>query len=317
MHDFTELDRNIDLNKTENYHLSIQPTLDGFSFCLLETYIGRYVGTRHYQFKGNMHFDNYLNKVSRILNNDELLKHQFGSVSLNMVNQKAILIPKQVFDKTRVKKYFELNCPLGELDELHYNFNPFHKVYNVFSVHHELLNIFRSKYEKVGVFHQWTSLIGLKELEEAIEGSLAYINFNTGFFDIVIVRENKLLICNSYVHKNENDFVFYLLNVLKQLNIDKEDCAIKIIGNTADKGKYFDLLGRFVNKFEIGNIGDEFSFSPSLKNISGPDQQLTGQGRVFSISCPTLLILKRSRYLISLVAQEALALNLCQEGAAK
>ncbi len=270
MHDFTELDRNINLNKPENYHLSIQLSPDGFSFCILETYIGRYVGVKHYHFKKSMYFDQYMENIYQIINTDPLLKCNYHSTSLMSVSDKALLIPEEIFEKDTVKEYFSVHEDLGELHELHYNYIPNFKTYNVFSQHHELLNLFRQSYHDVGIFHQWTSLLLKPDLEETILKTKAVVNFNDQFFDFVVIKENKLLLCNKYFYKNENDFVFYLLNVFKQLKIDSNECEIVIMGNTQEKNRYFELLGKFVTKYEISGPGDWYSYSPALKNISKP-----------------------------------------------
>jgi len=270
MHDFTELDRNISLDKPEKYNLSIQLMRDGFSYSILETYIGRYVGAKHYQFRANMYFDDYLEKISRILSNDELLSTGYGGINLMVVSGKAILIPEDIFNEKDIKEHYILNENLEDLEEIHYNFIPYFKTYNVFSSHHELLNLFRSKYQDINIYHQRSSILNMKELEVSSSGLKIYVNFTTSFFDLIIVKENKLIFCNSFIYSSENDFIFYLLNTLKQLKLNDSGCEILIIGNIENKGRYFDLLRKFINDFEIGDMGDEFSFSPSLKNVSNP-----------------------------------------------
>ena len=271
MHDFTELDRKIDINKPEKYHISIQLQPDGFSFCILETYLKRYIGTQHYLIKEQIHFEDYLTNIDKILNTDPLLQPRYNSVSLMHTSKKAILVPDVLFNKEEVRIFFDINEQRDELEEIHYNHIPAFNTYNVFAVHHELLNLFRNKYKNTGIFHQWSSILSIKDLENTFPGSKAYIHFNKHYFDIVIVKDKRLLFCNSFDYKNENDFVFYVLNTFKKIKLELSDLEIIVIGDVYDKGKYFELLGKFVDSYEIGNVDEEFSYSPSLKNISKPN----------------------------------------------
>ena len=270
MHDFTELDRNIDLNKPEKYHLSIQLGQDGFSFCILEKYIKRYVGIRHYQINDKLYFNDYLEKIRSIINEDNLLKLPYASVSLLFPTRKSILIPGDIFEKEEIKAYFDLNDDLDDLDEIHFNFIPLFNTYNVFAIHTDLLNIFRSNFKSLKLYHQWSSVLCSLELENSKQGSCTLINFNSNFFDLIVVNEMKLIFCNSFEIKNENDFAFYLLNSLKNLDPEIKKSKILMIGNTSNKSKYFDLLNMYIKNFEIGDLTEEFSYSPALKNTVKP-----------------------------------------------
>jgi hypothetical protein len=269
MHDFTELDRNINLNKPENYHLSIQLMQDGLSFCILESYIGRYVGAKHHHFDKTLVFEVYLDKVAHMLETEPLLQNKFGSVALMVMDPNAFLIPGAVFNKTEVKTYFEINRELNELEEIHYNHIPCFDAYNVFAAHSELLNLFRNKYKGVGIFHQRTSMLNNKNME-AQTGLRIYVNNDPHFFDLVAVQDNKLIFCNAYTYVTENDFVYFFLNTFKQLRIDPNKGRVFIVGEVDKKARQITLLGKYIKPLEIGTVGEEFSHSPNLSHIAKP-----------------------------------------------
>jgi len=55
MHNISLIDETLDKNLTANYNLSIQVSLDGFSFCIKDLIRNKYIVLKHIDFslKGN------------------------------------------------------------------------------------------------------------------------------------------------------------------------------------------------------------------------------------------------------------------------
>ena len=64
---FELLDETLDINNTQFYNLSIQATLDGFLFAILDTESSKYLGIKRYQFERTINPDKQFDEISRII----------------------------------------------------------------------------------------------------------------------------------------------------------------------------------------------------------------------------------------------------------
>jgi len=82
---------------------------------------------------------------------------------------------------------------------------------------------------------------------------LAHVN---GYhLDVVVIKDSKLLFCNLFHFQSPDDFIYFLLIVCEQLNLDRETIPLQLAGEIESGSalyqacfKYFRILG-FMNRF--------------------------------------------------------------------
>lgn len=248
MPDIDLLDISLDSENTQNYFLSIQADLNGFSFCILDIEKKTYLGIRHYDIKDIYSIDDYTDKLLNIFNEDKLLNKLYKSVSFIYLTQKSILIPASFFDKSNLKAYFEFNHNISELDEIHYNFLGEINAYNVFIIPNYIASKIVNRFRNVKFYHQATPFIkSIFEKNANKEKECVYINMNSKFVDIAVAGENRLKLYNTFQFQNETDLLYFVLYIYKQLNLDTQKNKLFISGDQGDKPQYFKALRKYIN----------------------------------------------------------------------
>lgn len=268
MPDISLLDTSLEKEKTQNYFLSIQADLNGFSFCILDIEKKTYLGIRHYDIKDVYSLDDFTDKLLKIFNEDELLNKSFKSVSFIYLTQKSILIPASFFDKSNLKAYFEFNHSLSDLDEIHYNFLSEIDAYNVFVIPNYIASEIIKRFENVKLYHQATPFIKSifeKNIDRDSDG--VYVNMNDKFIDIAVARENRLNLYNTFQFQNETDLLYFVLYIYKQLNLDTKKNKLFVSGQQGENPKYYKALKKYINKVEYLEPFD-FFFSGVLEKIN-------------------------------------------------
>ena len=74
MQDFAFIDETLDINLTQSYYMSIQLSLDGLSFCILDPVREKYIAFCNKSFSKELEFDDYLNQVESYILKNDLLK---------------------------------------------------------------------------------------------------------------------------------------------------------------------------------------------------------------------------------------------------
>jgi hypothetical protein len=87
----------------EESHLSIQFSLDGFSFCIFHKDSKTFKALYDYNFEeSNNSPQKLLENISSIFDNEDLLQKKYHSVNISHINELSTLVPKPLFDKDKI-----------------------------------------------------------------------------------------------------------------------------------------------------------------------------------------------------------------------
>lgn len=264
------IDETLDLNSTNLYHLSIQVSLDGFSFCILNSVNNKFIVLKHFPFDYKINPDIIFEKVERIISKEELLNKKYKSVNAIYKSRKYTIIPSELFEIKNAKLYFENNHILSDLDELHYFKLKSIEATTLFAIPNQIANPIVNKFEDCKIYHHIYPLI-----EEALKASLQnpdnkfiYLNINNSYFDIISVLGGKLLMHNSFKYVTDNDILYYILFIIKQLNWNVSELNLQVIGNISKNKSIYKLLSSQFDHTKIIQLDKNYIYSYKLNNIN-------------------------------------------------
>jgi hypothetical protein len=257
---FELLDETFDINKTNSLHLSIQVSLDGFLFSILEPYSLKYLGLKRYQFEQASTQDMLFEKVQEILTQDPLLQQSYQGVSCIQVDKRSTLLPAALFDKSQLKSYFEFNHLLDELDELRFNFLKQVDAYLVFPIHHEIVNLYLKSWVNAVFYHQATPFITEVIHTPLLAGKGAHVHFSTDHFDIVVTDERELLFHNNFSFRSDEDLLYFILFVFDKLGLDQGSTPLILSGDVDKLSERPSMLKRYFRNLKFRNAPAGFQY---------------------------------------------------------
>lgn len=263
MYEVSLIDKGLKLKNTISYSLSIQVNLNGFSFSVYDPYKKMVLCLRHYPFKNTaIDHDDLTSKVVSFINADKILQRKFKMVSFSYQTTKTTLIPKKYFQKESLKQIMENNHSLDDLDELHFNELRMIDGYNVFTVPNYLGNEFTKRYRRVYFYHQASCMIqdALKHEDKKVEGKV-YINVNSVFFDVLVIKGKQLYMYNTFQFHSPDDLVYYVVSVFKQLHLEPEKMLILYSGFISTESKELQLIRKFLGEVYIFSPNENLVFS--------------------------------------------------------
>ena len=259
MHEISYVDETFDLNFTLEYHLSIQASLDGFSFCILDTVQKKYVMLRHIPLAVTK--SQFLTgKIKEIYDSEEVLNKSFKSVAISYNDQKATIVPSSFSDHTQVQKIMELNQSSernGEVSTC--NIKSLSQDI-VFLYPQEIRSFFDSKYSEYRLFHSTYPLLNAAIHQKGKAERTVVLNFSKKYFHIVFI-ENDIRLFNSFYYKTETDFLYHTLNVCKNLNFDAEKDEVLISGSIAGDSDYIRQLKKYLLHVNLLKPDQDFHYS--------------------------------------------------------
>ncbi len=265
-------DETLDLNSTNHYHLSIRHSQDGLSFCILDLDYNKYIYLESIPFKEEYTImEDYADYINSLLVGNEIFNKQYKSLYFMTVSPKVTLLPSELAKTGNLKNIYEFNQERGELDELHVNSikSGQHDLSILFIVHNYIATNLLDQHSNVKFFSQSTPFIreALEKSRKDYGKNKVYINVQPTFFDIVVIKSGQLIMYNNFKFYDENEFVYYILNVYKQLLLDPLKDELILSGEISKKSDHYKLLSVYVANRRIDKPNDCFTYSYTFNSI--------------------------------------------------
>src|SRR5690606_25090688 len=128
------------------------------------------------------------------------------------------LVPASIFDETKASEYLKFNSKLLANDFMAHDILEDREIVVVYVPFMNINNFFFEKYGAFNYFHSTTVL--LKTIFGAEKYSLPkmYLHFQKNSFDCIVLKNGELQLCNTYSFKTPEDFIYYTLFCMEQLN---------------------------------------------------------------------------------------------------
>ncbi len=273
MQNFAFVDETLDINITQSYYLSIQVSLNGLSFCILDPVRNKYIALSHQNFENDLVFDDFLNTIENIIKKDDLLSHSYKSTKLIWLSNKNTFIPSSYFNKKNLKKYFEFNQKLDDLDEIHFKELKYVDAYSIFVVPNQIANIFIKQFPDLNFYNQQIPFIEHTLFKYHSESKKVFVNVNDEFIDLSITENGKLLLYNNFVYKTESDMIYFIMYVFDQFNLNAENTELILSGFIDKKTSIYSKLKGFINHIRFDKLSEDFSYSYTFNQV--PPQSFT------------------------------------------
>lgn len=254
------INNNLVLSVQNNYTLSIQLSLDGFSFCIYNNSFCCIEVLEHYYFKLTSP-EELLDQVEIIFKKEPLFNFTFNKVIVCHINNLSALVPKSLFDKEQIKNYLGYSVKTLENDFFDYDELDAINAINVYIPYVNINNYFIDKFGSF-TYHHVSSLI--------IESLIAQNSLNTkpqmyahicdSHFEIIVIQAQKLLLFNTFNYKTKEDFIYYILFTAEQLSLNPNTFSLVLLGNITTSDKLFTMAYQYVKNVKLYDY--ELNYKP-------------------------------------------------------
>ncbi|MCF8405716.1 MAG: DUF3822 family protein [Bacteroidales bacterium] len=261
---FEKYDKALNEASIEKYELSIQVALDGFSFCIFDTEKNKFMALGNFSNHGFTNETNYNTEVKTTIDQHKWLsKNQFHHIRVLFETPTTTLIPIGLFDTKEMENIASFNYKNPGNYDVHSDLLKNTGAYILYHTSDSLFNTFNDLYPGCKINNQAGVLIEilLVLFKNQPESKRVFVNVRSTFLDIVITEGKKLLFYNSFKYSSPNDFIYYLIFVIEQLNLNPEEIELRLSGIIDKQSSLFDYTYKYIRNIEFLNLSDTFSFS--------------------------------------------------------
>tara|TARA_Y100000034_G_scaffold133809_1_gene200455 strand:+ start:76491 stop:77318 length:828 start_codon:yes stop_codon:yes gene_type:complete len=238
---------NTSITNKENLSLSIQFSLDGFSFSIHQNASSEAVYFGQYLFDEPVSEpEELLAKIEPLFKADKELHYDFNSIDVYYKNDLYTLVPDQFFDEQKLSTYLDYSvktfstdlCAFDQVSAIQANL-----------VYIPYVNINNFLFQNFGEFefHHYMSLFLPKVLDINPENGIGmYVDFGKRLMNLAVINGKQVSLCNSFQYTTPEDCLYYLLFTAEQLNIDNLELNLNICGSIDKDSAVFKLIEKYV-----------------------------------------------------------------------
>ena len=240
----------------KNYNkLSLQVTLNGFSYCICDTLNNKIVALKEINFNIFPASSKVEDLYWKAFNDYPELKEKYDEVIVLHDSNLNTFVPTALFDEEFMGSYLQYNTKVFETDFFAFDALPNYEMNHVFIPYVNINNFLFDQFSTFNYKHVNTILVSkLLELSKNIDEKQVFVHFSKNKFEIIVVQNQKLLLFNSFDFVTKEDFIYFLLFTIEQLNLNPEHFKLQLLGLISEESELFEIAYKFVRNVSLLDV---------------------------------------------------------------
>ncbi len=263
-------------NILQNNVLSIQVSLSGLSFCILNLDANTITFYKSFAFEKKGNPNDLLDKLIHQFNTEPSLKQSFKSVKVIHENELSALVPKSLFNEEYLADYLKFNSKILRSDFITHDGISANESVNVYVPY---VNINNYIYDIFGefVFKHFSTIVleTLLNLEKNATDTKMYAHISNTHFEIVVIKKGQLLLYNTFDYNTKEDFIYYILFTAEQLELNPEEFPLILLGNITKDDKFYDIAYKYVRNVSVLETKSTYNFESDIDETCSSNFVLT------------------------------------------
>ncbi|MEE2700512.1 MAG: DUF3822 family protein [Bacteroidota bacterium] len=254
---------NIDNLLTEKCHLSVEVGRNHFTYTLFDTLTLTYVLLRDFDFDAK-DIGESTKKIEDIISEEPLFRKEFYSSSLAFVHFPSTLVPTAFYRQEDGRKVLSFNHKI--YDEICAENLQQMDAVTVYSVPSELLNLVINRFPNTQIKCGSTIMIEHLLLQNESKEKVC-VSVKNDIIEIVVIKDNKLIIHNCFAYDTKEDVLYYLLFVFEQLGFSPEKTDLILFDDILKSDETYQLLYDYVRNISFGSRPNNLNYADNLTEL--------------------------------------------------
>ena len=216
--------------------LSIQVNLNGLSFCVLNRTLNTFTFLNTIDFKSKLTPVELLIRLKELLSTNPAFSEDLDSVQVIHYNELSTLVPEKLYEEANDADYLKFNTKILRTDFIA---NDKLESGNEINVYVPYVNINNYLFDTFGAFtykHVSTLFIdAIRRLNITSNETQLHIDINSSNMMLLVMQNDTILLQNHFEFSSPEDFIYYILFTVEQLQLDTETLQLYLSG-TIEKG---------------------------------------------------------------------------------
>ncbi|PKA84269.1 uncharacterized protein DUF3822 [Ulvibacter sp. MAR_2010_11] len=244
---YTTLQKTNNIDPNSNKRLSVQVTLTGLSFLVSVSDTKEIVFYSEKKFSSSSTPEELLVEMETVFSEKKELQTAFETVTLLYATNIYSLVPATLFDDSKASDYLKFNSKILANDFIAHDVID---MYEMVVVYVPFVNINNYLFDRFGSFqyHHACSVLlkSILDAEKHSQEPIVYLHVLDSTFDVIVVKNGGLQLCNTYSYKTPEDFIYYVLFSMEQLHLNPETIKTVLCGAISETDTTYEIVYRYI-----------------------------------------------------------------------
>lgn len=185
--------------------------------------------------------------VSLFQHESPILDADYNDVRIMVETGQYVFVPEALFVPQETDTYFNFQFAEDKNNVVIFNRVEEWGVVNVFSLPVALNEALNELFPDEVAVHQMTYILTAKIRSN--EDSL-YVWIRPEAFDVVVLKDKKLLLMNGYQYNTPEDVAYYVLSIFEQLDLNIENTMVRLY-QREKISQYHSLISQYIKNCEV------------------------------------------------------------------
>ncbi len=204
-------------------------------------------------------------EIWKIFIQNPLLNASFDQISVLHSTSMTNFVPSAFFDPNYLGSYLQYNNKVFETDYFAFDYLDNYDLNNVFIPYTEINNYLLEHYDSFDYKNSGSILVKkILDLSKYNDQKQVWVHFQEQQFEIIVVRNQQLILYNTFKYKTLEDFIYYLLFTFEQLQLNPEIVQLHFVGDISLDSDYFKIAYKYIRNcsiYDVVSIANSYSVS--------------------------------------------------------
>ena len=262
------IDEAFDVKQTQQFQLIVQLSLNSILITVNEKTKNKYIAFENYTLHNTYNFDAVADAFEWVFKESKITNHKYKSVKCVMVNNLSTLVPDALYEDDRKKMFLKFNTSL-QGDELVLTDDLKNlEAKNIFALHISIKTKLDYHFLNVAYHHYSSGMIDSLIVQNKNKtGKKFFVHVQQSHFEAIVLDGKNLLFYNTFNHHSAEDFIYYVLFVCEQLQLNPETQEVILLGEIERNSTIFALTQKYIRNIKFGERNDGAQYSYQLQAL--------------------------------------------------
>ncbi|MGB0896651.1 MAG: DUF3822 family protein [Flavobacteriaceae bacterium] len=238
--------------------LSVQASLNGLSFCILDTIENNILLLHEEHFETQKNPIELEHLIQQKFATTPLLQEEFKKVSVIHHNNISTIVPKALYSETNLIDYLKFNNKIFESDFIATDEISNQNIMSVYVPFVNINNYFFDQFGSFEYFHSSTVLLENLLQQATMTASKLFCNIHSNSFELVYIKNGQLHFYNSFEYTTAEDFIYYTLFTIEQLQLNTETVDFVFLGDIGLDDDLYSMAYQYIRHISFGSRHTQF-----------------------------------------------------------
>lgn len=241
-----------DITQKTYRKLSIQVSLSGLSFCVFDLITHKVIAFNEVTFSDNLVIEEQLWKAFVTF---PILTNTYDDIVVIHNNHLNTFVPTSLFDDKYLGSYLQYDVKVFESDLFAYDKLSSYEINNVYVPYININNFLLDQFQTFEYCNSNTVLVKkLLDFSSKQADKEVFVHLKENHFELVIIRNQELILFNSFEYQTVEDFIYYILFTFEQLQLNPEIVPLHLLGICNKEDEFFKIAYKYIKNCDVFDV---------------------------------------------------------------